>query len=643
MDFRKVPELMAEQKAAGRKDLYIEITNCLKEAYRTLSTEEEKDEFVRILSDTLDSMDPQIYEHYRALVDMYRALTRRNDVPARRPDETGAAFTYAMSMSGRYITNDCPRSEAPSAADSVIEEHGIQLQYAAARAAVFELTGAGRYCTDQAFSLILNGSPVGCTDKVVFPLFDLEPDTTYTLTAVPDPEARESAGRSVTFRTPAEFVTINVRELGAKGDGVRDDTPFIQAAIMACPRDSRVLIPEGEYAVTSLFLKSDISIELAEGASLRAITDRTRFAHFPGCIESTDRTTEYHTGTWEGNPLPMYAGIICGINVSNVNIYGRGVIDGCASEDNWWKNPKSMDTAFRPRLVFLNHCDHINFMGITLTNSPSWTIHPFYSDNLGFYNITEINPADSPNTDGLDPESCRNIKVLGVHFSLGDDCIAIKSGKIYMGSKYHRASENLEIRHCLMENGHGAVTVGSEMSGGVKNVLVEDCIFRHTDRGLRIKTRRGRGRNAVVDNITFRRIDMDGVMTPFVVNCFYFCDPDGRTPYVQSRDLYPVDDGTPYVGTLTFTDINAVNCHAAAAFFDGLPEQKIEQITIENCSVIFADECRPGVPAMTEGPVQCTRQGIFARNIKTLTLKNVRIEGHSGNLLTAVGIDSVNR
>lgn len=124
-------------------------------------------------------------------------------------------------------------------------------------------------------------------------------------------------------------------------------------------------------------------------------------------------------------------------------------------------------------------------------------------------------------------------------FSLGDDCIAVKSGKIYMGKKYKTPSENIHIRQCLMENGHGAVTVGSEMAGGVKNLVVEECRFYDTDRGLRIKTRRGRGKDAVLDQIIFRKIDMDQVMTPFVINCFYFCDPDGKTEFVQSREKMP--------------------------------------------------------------------------------------------------------
>lgn len=112
---------------------------------------------------------------------------------------------------------------------------------------------------------------------------------------------------------------------------------------------------------------------------------------------------------------------------------------------------------------------------------------PYFSDELLFCNLIVENPAKSPNTDGLDPESCRDVTICGVRFSLGDDCIAVKSGKIYMGRRYKTPSSNIHVYQCLMEHGHGAVTVGSELAGGVNNLIVEKCRFYHTDRGLRIR------------------------------------------------------------------------------------------------------------------------------------------------------------
>ncbi|MBR6325213.1 MAG: glycoside hydrolase family 28 protein, partial [Lachnospiraceae bacterium] len=367
----------------------------------------------------------------------------------------------------------------------------VRLLMKSARVAVIELSDGGVYETLEPYRIRVNGEAEITSQTVITSLYDLKPETDY------DVSVTNQAGEvlsEISFTTDREFVTLNVRDFGAKGDGENDDTEYIQAAIMACPDESRVLIPRGTYRIRPLFLKSHLRLELAEGARLLADTERTHFPVFPGRIESYDETDEYHLGTWEGNPLPMFAGIITGIDVDGVLIYGRGTIDGGATKENWWKDPKVMNIAFRPRLFFLSHSKNVTLQGVKLCNSPAWTIHPFFSEELAFYNLTVENPFDSPNTDGLDPESCRNVTIEGVRFSLGDDCIAVKSGKIYMGRKYKTPSENILIRQCLMENGHGAVTIGSEMAGGVRGLKVEECIFRNTDRGLRIKTRRGRGK-----------------------------------------------------------------------------------------------------------------------------------------------------
>ncbi len=515
-----------------------------------------------------------------------------------------------------------------------------------ARSICFEMVCGGKYFTDRDHHIFLNGKDICATGKVINSLYDLKPGTDYKLCVCEGAEGCEEVTcndplATLEFRTEDEFVTINVRDLGAKGDGISDDTGFLQSAIMVCPKGGRILIPEGTYLTRPLFLKSNIRIELAKGAEIIADTCRDNFPHLPGLIQSYDEKDEYNLGTWEGNPLPMFAGIITGIDVCDVVIYGEGTINGNASDDNWWHDPKRMVGAFRPRLVFLSHCKNITIQGITLKNSPSWTLHPYFSDDLEFYDLAIENPSESPNTDGLDPESCNGVRIEGVRFTLGDDCIAIKSGKIYMGKKYKKPSENITVRQCLMENGHGAVTVGSEMAGGIKNITVEDCMFRRTDRGLRIKTRRGRGRDAITDNIVFKNIDMDNVKTPFVVNAFYFCDPDGKTGYVQSREFMPVDERTPHIGKFVFENIKAENCHVAAAFFDGLPEEKIEEIVLQNASISFAGKAEADHPAMSVGVDACSKKGIFARNVKKLVLKNVSITGNEGEKIETIGVDEI--
>lgn len=486
--------------------------------------------------------------------------------------------------------------------------------------------------------LTLNGVEISVKGSIVF-IGGLIPETSYTLNAVNKNDSDDNA--AVSFVTEYEFVTLDVRAFGAKGDGVSDDTVYIQAAVMACPEKSRVLVQKGKYKITNLFLKSNISLEIADGAEIIADNERFNHAIFPGMIQSYDEKSEYNLGTWEGNPLKMFAGIITALDAENITIYGEGKVNGNASHENWWHNEKVMVGAFRPRLLFISRCKNVSVCGLTFKNSPSWTIHPYFSENVLLSALTITNPQISPNTDGIDVESCKNVNIEGVHFTLGDDCIALKSGKIYMGRKYGVASENICIRKCFMENGHGAVTVGSEMSGGVKNVLVEDCVFNNTDRGLRIKTRRGRGDKAIVDNIVFRNIVMDGVKTPFVANCFYFCDPDGRSAYVQDRAPHPVDSSTPNIKKLCFENIECRNCHFAAAYFMGLPEKKIGEIVMKNISVNFAENAEKGYPEMLCGIDEMSECGIFAENVEKLILENVRIEGQNGNRINVVNVDFV--
>lgn len=185
-----------------------------------------------------------------------------------------------------------------------------------ARSATLETEAGQIFEFDTQGEVYVNGSLYQRTNRVIFSLFGLKPDTEYEVCL-----KRDGAEAGTVFRTDYEFVTINVKEFGAKGDGLQDDTGFIQAAILACPKNGRVLIPKGTYRITSLFLKSHIRLELGAGAILAADTDRFKYPRLPGMIESYDETEDYNLGTWEGNPLPMFAGIINGIEVENVVIY----------------------------------------------------------------------------------------------------------------------------------------------------------------------------------------------------------------------------------------------------------------------------------------------------------------------------------
>lgn len=516
----------------------------------------------------------------------------------------------------------------------------FRIIFKTSRKATIELLHGGVYFADEPYSVYVNGKLHTTSDTVICTVDGLTPDTAYEI-YVENSKERSAVQQ---FKTDYEFVTLNVRQFGAKGDGVNDDTLFIQAAIYACPKDSRVLIPRGTYKVTCLFLKSDVTIDLDEGAVLSAYTDRSRFPILPGLIESYDETQEYNLGTWEGNPLNMFASIITGINVSNVVITGRGMIHGNASFENWWEGEGRLPVggAFRPRAIFLNHCENVTVHGITVKNGPAWNLHPYFSNNTRWIGMTVLCPKVSPNTDGMDPESVDGLEVVGMMFSLGDDCIAMKSGKYYMGHKHKVASRNVEIRQCYMRHGHGSVTLGSEMAAGVKNLVCRDCIFEDTDRGLRVKTRRGRGEDAVIENILFENIKMTGVLTPFVVNSYYWCcDPDGRSEYVRCKDPLPVDERTPRIRQLTFRNIEAHDCHVAASFIYGLPEAKIEEVTFENVEIDFAENPTPEYPAMMADVDMCTRKGIYINNVEKLTMKNVKVTGADGEPMEILNVDQL--
>ncbi len=493
-----------------------------------------------------------------------------------------------------------------------------------------ELVNKDIYQTNP-YDIYLNGILVAKNVTTnVYSLYDLKPNNEYSI---------RINGDELQFKTDKEYVCLNVKDFGAKGDGHTIDTNFIQACIYACPDNGRVYFPEGEYYTGPILLRSNITIELAENARLIGDTDRTHYPVLPGMTYTSDEKDEYNLGSWEGNPLDCFASIITGINIENVKIIGKGIIDGNAQNADWWIDVRTKRIAWRPRGVFLNHCKNVSFQGVMVTNTPSWNLHPYFSTNIRFIDMRLVSPKNSPNTDGCDPESCDFVDIIGVYFSVGDDCIAIKSGKIYMGRKYKKPSSNFNIRNCSMNFGHGAVVLGSEMSGGIKNINVTQCFFNQTDRGLRIKTRRGRGKDAIIDGIKFENIQMNDVLTPLVINMYYFCDPDGHSEYVHTKEKLPVDDRTPYLGNFIFKDINCKNVNVAAGTFYGLPEAPIESICIENVSFSYTDNPVEGRPAMMDFLEPMKGEGLIFNYVGKVALKNVTFSNFKKE---KVLLDSVN-
>lgn len=534
-------------------------------------------------------------------------------------------------------TNNTPSAKAPSAGAA-----SISVEWKCARACVVRIDDGGTYASRAPWDIYLNGQFFLRTEQVVTYVDNLLPQTRYELRAISGQEELVT-----TFGTDAESFTLDVAAFGATGDGVHDDTGALQAAIMCCPAQGRVVVPAGTYKISGLFVKSNMALELREGAHLVLRHNRENLAYMPGEVEGScgagyAGTRWLPLGTWEGTSEQTYVSCINAIHVSNCAIYGRGVLDGDASydEDNWWHEAKTIRGACRPRLIFMSECENIQVVGLTLKNSPSWNVHPVLSRNLAFMCMTLISPKVSPNTDGINPESSSDIAIVGCHFSVGDDCIAIKSGKLDKRRELRPVCENIRIEQCYMHDGHGSVVLGSEGAGGIRNVYAHDCLFERTDRGLRVKTRRGRGRDSVISNIVFEHITMHDVLTPFVVNSFYNCDPDGCSDYVQCREELPVDERTPKIESLAFRSIEADGCAAAASFITGLPESKIGRLEFSHVHVSFDPDAEPCEPAMACGVEKMAHRGYILQHVSDLVLVDTTVEGAAGDAFELEDVES---
>ncbi|HOG45542.1 MAG TPA: glycoside hydrolase family 28 protein [Anaerolineae bacterium] len=416
-------------------------------------------------------------------------------------------------------------------------------------------------------------------------------------------------------RSPAFF---DVHDYGARGDGRALDTPALQAAIDACSRagGGTVYVAAGRYITGSLVLHSDIVLHIAAGAALVGSEDE---ADYP-----LIRTR------WEGIECEGHAPLIGGSGLRNVAVSGRGTIDGRGA--GWWQRAREGRLRYpRPRLVSFDRCTNLLIEGLMLVDSPSWTIHPLRCENVTVDKVTIVNPADSPNTDGINPDSCRQVRIANCHIDVGDDCIAIKSGVETAGRAALAPCEAVTIANCTMLHGHGGVVIGSEMSGSVRRVVIANCVFIGTDRGLRLKSRRGRG--GVVEDVRAVNIVMHDVLCPFTMNLYYHIGMKGNKD-IADRWPHPVTEGTPRIRRIHFGHITARGVRYAAAYLDGLPEMPLEDISFSDIAISMAGDGPAGPPEMADGVEPMQRAGLFIRCASGLRLHNVEVSGHVGPALS---------
>ncbi|HUO10814.1 MAG TPA: glycoside hydrolase family 28 protein [Phycisphaerae bacterium] len=421
----------------------------------------------------------------------------------------------------------------------------------------------------------------------------------------PRPSPPHAGGRE------AGSAFFNVLDYGITPDTSDDSTSLMQAAIDACAAagGGTVVVPAGTYRVGTMWMRSHITLHLEAGAVLRGIRD---LAAFP--LWNT---------RWEGPAaLPSHAGILSGEGLENVAITGRGKIDGNGSF--WWDlNTRKQLAYFPSRLIRLVDCRNVLIEGIEINNSGAWAVVPVACENVTISRITIINPPDSPNTDGIDVDSCRNVHISDCCIDVGDDAIAIKSGKEDDFRATLRPSENIVITNCTILRGHSAVAFGSETSGGIRNVVISNCVFSGTDRGIRFKTRRGRG--GVVEDVRAFNIIMDGVHCPIVVNLFYGCGAWDE-PRTIDRFPYPVGASTPQVRRLYFSNISGRGAKSAAAFVLGLPEMPVSDLFFQDVSIALDPlNHLAESPAMAPHQIPFCRAGFVLQFASRVRLRDVQV------------------
>ena len=406
-----------------------------------------------------------------------------------------------------------------------------------------------------------------------------------------------------------------ISEYARLSRGGQDWTEAFAAAIEDIRKQGggELTVPSGTYKTGSIRLCSHLTLNIQAGAVLDFIPDEQLYPPIDLAFEGINQ--------------PCHQSCLFAQGERFITLKGEGTINGNGSY--WWKKFRNGELeCARPYLICLADCTHVRLMDLHLTNSPVWTVHPLRCRDVLVENLLIENPYDSPNTDGIDPDSCSDVRIMGCVIDVGDDCISVKCGTEDTPSPL--PSQRVIISGCMFLHGHGGVVLGSEMSGGIRDVLVSDCVFRDTDRGIRLKTRRGRGGR--VEDIRLTNLMMDGVMCPFVFNMFYFCGKGGKSPRVSDKSSLPVDESTPYLGGVRISNVSVRNCTACAGYFYGLPESPVEGVTFRDVTVRMAEQSEGGHPAMMEGCEWMTKRGFFLRNARGVSFEGTEVFGVQGTL-----------
>ncbi|MDF7812121.1 glycoside hydrolase family 28 protein [Hymenobacter sp. YC55] len=507
-----------------------------------------------------------------------------------------------------------------------------------------------------------------------------------SLLALPGLAAAQQSALPAVKTTAFRADTFSIAKYGAVADAVTSNTAAFQKAIDECSQKGGgvVLVPRGQWLTGPIEMRSNVNLHVATGALVQFSNKRSDY--------------KLHKTNWEGLDAVRNQALIYGRNLENVAITGGGILDGAGEawwmvqkgrstegewkqlvasggflnekQDRWYPSAQSLKGTtvkeagvlteekseikdfeeikdyLRPDFLVLDQCKRLLFEGVTFQNSPAWTVHPMRSEDVIVRNINVLNGPYTPNTDALDLESCKNGIVEGCTFSAGDDAICIKSGRNEQGRKRAMPTENFIIRNCKVYRGHGGFVIGSEMSGGARNLYVSNITMIGTDIGLRFKTTRGRG--GVVENIFIQDIDMKDIPGEAILFDMYYMIKDPTPQVAGSKErpvspAKPVDEGTPQFRKI---QIRNVTCNGAKTgiMVRGLPEMAIKDISIENAvlqsdkGLVCIEADNISLKTVTLLPTS-TDPVMEVHNSQNITLDNIKYAPGATTLLRVSGAE----
>jgi polygalacturonase len=408
-----------------------------------------------------------------------------------------------------------------------------------------------------------------------------------------------------------------ITRFGAVGDGQKDCTEAFQQAIAKCAGSGggRVVVPAGSFLTGPIHLKSNVNLHVAQGATIKFSQDPKKY--LPVVFSR-----------WEGVELMNYSPFIYALDQTNIAITGQGILDGQAGVGAWWPwngraqygwkdgqpnqrkdRTQLLDMAergvpvservfgdghyLRPQFIQPYRCKNVLIEGVTIVNSPMWEIHPVLSTNVTVRSV-KIS-SHGPNNDGCDPESCKDILIKDCYFDTGDDCIAIKSGRNADGRRLNVPTENIIVQRCRMKDGHGGITIGSEISGGVRNLFAENCVLDspNLDHALRIKNNAMRG--GLLENLYYRNIEVGQVAHAAITIDFNY--EEGEKGSFK-----------PVVRNLIVSGLRSGKSKYALDV-QGFRTAPISSLTLTNCDFKNVAEAN------------------IVKNVESVKLQNVRING----------------